>query len=97
MKGKENLRSKALKIAHKLQETISDWGNCQRIGWKLAKLQIGQSLDIEFVKATGELRKAKAIAVGSLSTIQKGFVRFVEYVSETQTKWRSFKLNRLVL
>lgn len=91
-----SLRSKALKIAHQANKIISDWGTAQWIGWMLAKLQSGLSLDIEFAKSTGELRKAKAIAVGSLSTVKDGFVRFVEYVSEEQTKWRSFRLERLI-
>lgn len=90
-----SIRSKALKISHQIKSWFSNWGEAQKAGWILAKLQNGISVNFEFAKSEGEVRKAKAIAIGGLGTIAKGFVRFLEMV-EDKTQWRSFRLERLV-
>lgn len=92
------MKSNALKIAHQLRRFFSNWSQAVKAGWILAKLNLGYSQEIKFAKKeTGELREAKAIAVSSLSsTVQKGFVRFLEQV-EGRTQWRSFRVENLIL
>lgn len=63
--------------------------------WKICKISFGIFTNINFVKEeTGEVRNANAVALGSMSTIENGFVRFVEIVNGA-SQWRSFKIANL--
>jgi len=63
--------------------------------WKICKISFGIFTNINFVKdETGELRNAQAVALGSMSTIESGFIRFVEIVNGV-SQWRSFKISNL--
>ena len=91
------IHSKAFKLANQVKEYFTSWSDALRCGWALAKLALGRAIELTFVKSSGEVRTARALNVGSLSTIEKGFVRFVEQLNNGNTQWRSFKLERLVL
>jgi hypothetical protein len=65
--------------------------------WVIIKLQSGEPRIIEFAKdTTGEYRKATAVLTGSLDTLEKGFVKFVELV-EGKAQWRSFRIENLLV
>lgn len=64
--------------------------------WVIIKLQAGVPTVIEFAKETGEYRKATAVLTGSLDTLEKGFVKFVELV-EGKAQWRSFRIENLLV
>lgn len=89
-------RSKIFTLAHQIKRQFDTFSSALKAAWRIIKMKMGESISITFAKSTGELRTAQAVAVGSLSTIEKGFVRFVEQVSEDKTQWRSFRLERLV-
>ncbi len=91
------LTSQALKLAHEIYNQFKTWRDALRAAWKIILIKAGRATEVTFTKeSTGELRTAKAIAISSLKTIEKGFVRFVEQVSEGRTQWRSFKLKNLI-
>lgn len=68
-----------------------------KAAWKVLKIQAGIATDITYVKAeTGEIRNAKALQVGSLSTMVEGFVRYMEEINGL-FQWRSFRIANLVI
>lgn len=92
-----NLNSKALKIAHKIKAQFDNWSDALKAAWRIIKIQAGRPTHITFVKSSGEVRTAKAIALGSIETISRGFVKFVEALEGGSAQWRSFRLERLIL
>lgn len=45
-----------------------------KASWRILKIQSGKPTDITFIKTdTGEIRNAKALQVGTLSTMVEGF------------------------
>lgn len=95
-----NIHSNAFKFAHAVKDFIKNWSKALRCGWLLAKLFMGSKVELTFNKVdkkTGEVteRKAVAVAAGSMKTIEKGFVRFVEEI-KNGTQWRSFRFENLV-
>jgi len=60
--------------------------------WVIFKISLGKGLKIVYAKETGELSEALALQVGGLSTIEKGYVRYLEQIKGA-TQWRSFKIN----
>jgi len=90
------MKSKAFKIAHQVKQFFSNFSQALKAGWILAKLNLGYSVSFEFVKSTGEVRSTKAIAC-TLGELDKGLVRFVESVGTDRTRWRSFRLDRLIV
>ena len=94
----KNLKSNALRLAHQIKAYFSSWSQAVKAGWILAKLNLGYAVNIQFAKKdTAEVRKASAIALGGLSSIAKGFVRFLEQVDSDRTQWRSFRISNLIL
>lgn len=83
-------------IAHTIKNLFKSFSDALKAAWIIIKLHLGKSIEITFAKDTGELRTARAIAIGSLSTIEKGYIRFVEMIEEERTQWRSFRVERLV-
>jgi len=99
-KSISNLHSNAFKFAYQVKEYFASWGDALRTGWILAKLFLGRKVELTFNKVdkkTGEVtkRKAVAVAIGSIKTIQRGFIKFVEEV-KNGTQWRSFRFENLV-
>ena len=94
---KNSLSSRAMTIAHQIKKNFANFSTALRAAWQIAKISAGQRTNITFAKDGGELREAIAINCGSLQTIEKGFVRFVEWISEDKTQWRSFKIERLIV
>jgi len=93
----QKINSQAFKVAHQIKNFFQSWSQALRAGWIIAKMYLGRKVHFEFVKeSTGEVREADAIAAGSLLTIGKGFVRFVELIDNTHSQWRSFKIQNLV-
>ncbi len=91
------MNSKAIKLASKIKQWFSSWSEALKAGWLLVKLQSGYCLNIQFANKDAEVRKAKVVAISSITTgIEKGFIRFVEMVSDNRTQWRSFRLERLI-
>lgn len=89
------MNQKVFKIAHQIKEFFDNWSNALRAAWKIVKLFFGKITTLNFVKESGELRKATALAVASLQTLPYGFFRFVEQI-EGGTQWRSCRLERMV-
>lgn len=93
---KNSIAAKALKFAHQIKGFFSSWSDAVTMGWKIAKLFLGYPVKITFAKSCGEVRESVAIAMGSVQTFKKGFVRFLEQKGET-TQWRSFRFERVIL
>ncbi len=90
--------TKALKMAHRIQKSgfTASFSESMKKGWILAKISLGIPTMISFAKTeTGEVREAKAIQLGSIGTIQDGYVRFIEDDNGT-AQWRSFKIENLM-
>lgn len=97
---KSNLHSNAFKFAYQVKEYFTSWSDALRAGWILAKLFLGRKVEFTFNrvdKKTGEIteRKAVALTIGSIKTIEKGFIKFVEEIA-TGVQWRSFRFENLV-
>ena len=92
----KKIRSSVMTIAHQIRNYFNTWSQALKAAWLLVKLRMGQIITIQFAKSTGEIRTAEVVAVGSFSTIEKGFIRFVELVEEG-SQWRSFRIERLLL
>jgi len=95
MKARYQLASTAMTIAHQIKDGFDCFGDALRAAWLIAKMADGRRVEFAFAKDTGEYREAVAVACGSLSTLECGFLRFVEWVSPEKTQWRSFRLERL--
>lgn len=91
-----SIASKALSIAHQIRNQFQTWSEAVTAAWKIAKLFLGRSVNLTFAKSTGEVREAKAVAVGGLNTLSKGFFRFVEMLADGTTQWRSCRLERMI-
>lgn len=92
------MNKKAFQLAHLFKSLFSTFSDALKAAWKIAKLTFGRSQEITFAKkSTGEIRKANALAIGGLSTIKDGYIRFVEKVSEEQTQWRSFRIDHMIV
>ena len=68
-----------------------------KAAWRILKIQAGIATDITYVKSdTAEIRNARALQVGTLSTLVDGYVRYMEEI-ENRFQWRSFRIANLVL
>lgn len=93
----EKIRSKVLSIAHQIKANFETWGQAQKAAWMIVKLNLSIEQEIAFVTKEGVIREAKALFAPNLETIEKGFVRFIEWVSEGVEQWRSFRIERLLV
>ena len=93
---KKSIQSIVFTLAHKIKTFFSSFGDALRAAWILGKLNLGRAVEFSFAKSTGEVREAKAVAVGSLATLDKGFFRFVELKADGETQWRSARLERMI-
>ena len=91
-----SIYSVAMKTAHKIKSHFDTFGQALKAGWIIAKLFLGRAVSLTFAKECGEVRKAAAVAVGSLKTLEKGYFRFVENKDGGGTQWRSCRLERLI-
>lgn len=91
-----SIYKRAMDTAHQIKAHFETFGQALKAAWMLAKLFLGRAVDLTFAKSTGELREAEAVAVGSLSTIEKGFFRFVELLENGNTQWRSCRFERMI-
>ncbi|MFK7951107.1 MAG: hypothetical protein AB8G11_26235 [Saprospiraceae bacterium] len=91
-----NVRSKVFQIAHSTRNEYDNWSHALKAAWKITKMQSGHTTMVEFTKDNGEKRTAEVLAVGSLKTLEKGFLRYVEETTNG-TQWRTFRLDRLNL
>lgn len=90
------MNGKALSLAHSIKLFFTSWSDAVTAAWKIVKMQAGIATPVTFAKSEGEVREATVIAIGSLSTLDKGFVRFVENTDNGGTQWRSFRLDRMI-
>lgn len=68
-----------------------------KAAWKVLKIQAGIATDITYVKVdTGEIRNARALQFGSLSTIVEGYLKYMEEINGLYS-WRSFRIANLVI
>ena len=88
-------KSKLFKLAHQIKGLFTSFGDALRASWKIMKIQMGIPTKIVFAKETGEVREAIALNMGSSSTIEKGYVRFIEQI-EGGTAWKSFRIERMI-
>ena len=91
------MKSKVFKLAHLIKGLFQSFSQALKAAWKITKLSLGKKQRIVFAKEGGEVRTADAIACASLSTVEKGFVRFLEQITPDQTQWRSFRIERMIL
>lgn len=89
------MKSKVFTIAHQIKEFFANWSEALCAAWKITKLSFGYTVRLTFAKQTGEIREADAIAVSGLSSLSKGFFRFIEQVGD-RTQWRSCRLERMI-
>jgi len=89
------MKSKVFALAHQIKESFTSWSDALKAAWRIVKMQLGYPTEISFAKSTGEIRTAKVVAIGSLSTIERGFIRFVEIV-EGISQWRSFRIEKMI-
>lgn len=89
------MKSKVFRLAHSIKSNFENWSQALTAAWKIVKASLGYQVKVTFAKSTGELREANIIALGTLSTLEKGFCRFVEMV-DGKSQWRSFRLDRMV-
>jgi hypothetical protein len=90
-----SMKSQALKVAHKIKGFFDTWSDALKAAWRIAKLFLGYPVELKFVKETGEIREARAIALGAIGTISKGYFRFVEQVGQ-HTAWKSCRIERML-
>ena len=95
MKELRKIRKEVFSLAHQIKATFATFGQALKAAWRIIKMKFGIATPITFAKSTGEIREAVALNCGSLSTIEKGFVRFLENI-EGRTQWRSFRIERLI-
>lgn len=76
---------------------FTTFADALKAAYRVVKMYIGKPTNISYVKAdTGEIRDALAIKAGSLDTIEKGFIRYVEQIGDL-FEWRSFRISNLVI
>lgn len=92
-----NVKSKVFQIAHSTRNEYDNWSQALKAGWKIVKMQSGRTTMVEFTKDNGEKRIAEVLAIGSLKTLDQGFLRYVEQTANGKTQWRTFRLDRLNL
>lgn len=92
-----SIYKRAMNIAHQIKQYFDKFGEALQAAWAIVKLFSGRKVELTFAKSTGEVREAKAIALGSLSTIEKGYFRFVELLEDETTQWRSCRFERMIL
>ena len=93
------MKTKVFKTAWHLFKLgfFTSFGKALMAAYKIVRIYIGKPTNISYVKAeTGEIRDALAIKSGSLDTIEKGFVRYVEQIGD-QFEWRSFRVSNMVM
>ncbi|MCB0649560.1 MAG: hypothetical protein KDC49_22985 [Saprospiraceae bacterium] len=74
----------------------SSFSEALKKAWIIMKIKLAGNVAITFAKETGEVRAAKALSIGNLDTLSKGFVRYVENINGTES-WRSFRIDRLMV
>ena len=91
-------KSKVMKTAWAIFKSgfAVSFGQALRKAWVLIKITLGNGIKISYAKETGELREAVALQLGGLSTITKGFIRYMENINGSN-QWRSFRIERLAL
>ena len=90
------LKSQVFKTAHQIKGFFASWSEALKAAWIVTKLFFGRPVNFAFAKKDGELREAAGIAIGSVKTFEKGYVRFLETLQNGFTQWRSFRFERLV-
>lgn len=91
------MKSQVMTLAHQIKASFDNFSQALKAAWRIIKLKMGIRTKITFVKKTGEIREAVAIALGSLSTIEKGYVKFVELLEGGNSQWRSFRIQTLLV
>lgn len=91
------LHKTVFQIAHIIKSVFQSFSEALKAAWKIAKMNFGRTVTIKFVKSNGEVRTATAKGTGNLETIKKGFVRFIELLSDGSTQYRSFRIEKLIL
>lgn len=67
-----------------------------KLAWKLIKMNYGIPQQITYAKESGELREAKVLQISTLSTIDRGFIKYVEEINGAYL-WRSFRIDRIAI
>ena len=79
------------------KEIFTSLSEALKAAWKIIKVKMGTPQTIHFAKKnTGELRTANILAFGSFSTLEKGYLRFVEMLENGTTQWRSLTISRII-
>lgn len=91
-------RIKLMKMSWNLIENsiFTNIKDALRAAWKIMKIAAGIPTKIRYTKVeTGEVRDAVALQVGSLSTIESGYIRYMEEINNV-FQWRSFRINTII-
>ena len=87
-----------MQLAHLIKFYFPTFKLALRAAWQIIKIASGRVQQITFVKqSTGEIREATVLAVSTLSTVKDGYLRFVEKVNDSQTQWRSFRIENMIV
>lgn len=90
-----SIQSQVMSIAHEIKSFFSTFGQALKAAWKIVKLHLGIETIFAFENKEGDRREADIVSLGSLKTIEKGFIRFTE-MGLDGIQWRSFRINRLL-
>jgi len=94
----KTIKAKAMKAAWSFFRLgfFKSFSVALKAAWRILKIQAGIPTDITYAKVdTGEIRNARALQVGTLSTMVEGYVRYMEEINGL-FQWRSFRISQLV-
>ncbi|MCB0649441.1 MAG: hypothetical protein KDC49_22385 [Saprospiraceae bacterium] len=74
----------------------SSFSEALKKAWIIMKIKLAGNVAITFAKEAGEVRAAKALSIGNLDTLNRGFVRYIENI-DGKDSWRSFRIDRLMV
>ena len=90
------MHSKVFTLAHQIKNLFVTFSDALKAAWRIIKIKMEIPVEIAFRKKdSDEVREAKAVGLGSLQTVEKGYLRFIEE-TEQGTQWRAFRIANLI-
>lgn len=67
-----------------------------RRAWAIIKMTTGKPLNITYEMVHGGIRRATVLHVTDISTVSKGYLRYLEDIGGGVIVWRTFRITNLV-
>ena len=87
------IQKTAMNLAHLIKSQFDTFGEALSKAWKIAKVCLGYTDEITFVKGDDSIRTAKVEKI-LIKSYSKGCMKFIEKLNGT-TQFRAFRVEKI--